>query len=191
MKAKCSGQYVDLTAMKQGACDITIFGTYWAPTCKIQTANMHWACSSDEDHEGGTVVDNYLKHCVDNFRMIYSNRMFDRRSTPCPVEVRLVLYLRISSARVIPLRSFNLPSDHFPCKVQDPNCTAVNGNYNMPQWNHKHCLYCIPTAHLTFRQQHVVLQHVPICWISSAKAHCPKGLCVSHTSSFTVLCVVT
>ena len=71
MKAKCLGQYVDLTAMKRAACDTTRFGTYWAPTCKIQKANMNWSCSSDEDHEEGIgiVVDNYLKHCVDNFRM--------------------------------------------------------------------------------------------------------------------------
>ena len=112
--------------------------------------------------------------------------MFDRRGTPCPMEAFLVLYLRISTARVFPLRSFNLPSDHFSFTVQDPNCTAVNGNYNKPQWNLEQCLYCIPRAHLTLGQQQVVLQHVQICRIPTATAHF-----LSHTASFTVLCVVT
>jgi len=49
------------------------------------------------------------------------------------MEVFLVFYLQISTARLFLLRSFNLRSDHFPRKVQDPNCTAVSGNYNTPQ----------------------------------------------------------
>jgi len=113
--------------------------------------------------------------------------MFDRRSTPCPTEVFLVLYLRISIARVFPLRSFNLPSDHIPWDSATPKLQCC-------KWQLQHAKVKTWTVLILYSEgtsnAQTVLQQVQICWISTATAHCTNGLCLSHTASFTVPCVV-
>jgi hypothetical protein len=114
--------------------------------------------------------------------------MFDRRSTPCPTEVFLVVYLRISMARVFPLRSFNLPSDHIPCDSATPKLQCC-------KWQLQHATVKPWTVLILYSEgtsnARIILQQVQIYWISTATAHCTNGPCLSHTVLFTVPCVVT
>jgi hypothetical protein len=138
----------------------------------------------------GIVVDNYLKPWeVDNFRLGLLKQAVRSKQHITP------------NGGLYCFRTFEFycqcfhyvisiyPATTFRVKRNATNCTAVNANYSIPQWNLEPCLCSIPRARLAFTQ-HAVLQQVNIYCLSIATAQCPTGSCLSHTPWLTAPCVV-